>query len=95
VPAAEAVKSQEHATAVEVAGDAVLVATRDIVAGEEVTISYVDEAQTLEERRVALDGYGFRCDCSKCAAEAEANRKGKGKARQSPKEGGGKRAKTT
>ena len=41
-PSAEAAKSQEVTTAAQVAGDAVLVATRDIAAGEEITLSYVD-----------------------------------------------------
>jgi len=60
---------------------------------------YVDEAQPVQERRGALVGYGFQCDCSKCVAEAEAeaeaaNRKAKGKAAASS-ERKGKRAKTT
>ena len=49
-----------------------LVATRDLVEGDEVTISYVDELLPLEKRRAALEyGYGFFCRCERCVAEEE------------------------
>ena len=54
---------------------AVLFATRDIEAEEEITIAYVDTTQPVEVRRAALmRRYGFACVCSKClsdTAEAE------------------------
>eukprot|EP00727_Mastigamoeba_balamuthi_P014696 m51a1_g9852 hypothetical protein (613) ;mRNA; r:1973854-1975692 len=44
-----------------------VVALRNIDAGEEVTISYVDPCAPLEDRRTALWAqYGFTCHCSKC-----------------------------
>lgn len=49
-------------------------AIRDIVPGEEVTFSYIDEALLLhgvEARRKYLwDLFGFRCQCEKCVSEA-------------------------
>jgi SET domain-containing protein len=36
-----------------------LEALRDIEAGEELTMSYIDEGESLEERKVALASYGF------------------------------------
>ncbi|KAI0346773.1 MAS20-domain-containing protein [Trametopsis cervina] len=56
-----------------------LVATRPIKKGEEVTMSYVDVTQRPEEtadesrrrRRFELArGWRFKCECSRCAAEA-------------------------
>ena len=48
-----------------------LVARRAIASGEEVTISYIDENDTVgvKERRDALQDYGFVCGCEKCARE--------------------------
>ncbi|GBF89127.1 hypothetical protein Rsub_01844 [Raphidocelis subcapitata] len=52
-------------------GEARLVAARRIAAGEEVTISYVEEEGVgLEERRAALAAYGFECRCGRCEADA-------------------------
>lgn len=45
---------------------AVIVATQDIPAGEEVTISYVDESLPYELRQEALQDYGFLCCCPLC-----------------------------
>jgi hypothetical protein len=40
-------------------------------AGEEITISYIEEEELeVEERRAALAGYGFTCGCERCSAEA-------------------------
>eukprot|EP00249_Psilotum_nudum_P005061 c18541_g1_i1 orf=230-1696(+) len=47
-------------------GQAVLLATRPIVHGEEVTISYIDENSPWEVRKILLDDYGFVCHCNKC-----------------------------
>ena len=51
-----------------------LEALRDIECGEELTMSYIDESETLEERTSALASYGFACRCNKCVGEgANAN----------------------
>jgi hypothetical protein len=41
-------------------------------AGEEVTISYIDEELPLVERRAALQDYGFVCACERCERERAA-----------------------
>eukprot|EP01116_Phalansterium_solitarium_P017692 TRINITY_DN4422_c0_g1_i1.p1 TRINITY_DN4422_c0_g1~~TRINITY_DN4422_c0_g1_i1.p1 ORF type:complete len:437 (-),score=140.73 TRINITY_DN4422_c0_g1_i1:114-1385(-) len=47
--------------------NAVIVALRDIACGEELTISYIDEDASPEERSQMLElPYMFRCSCSKC-----------------------------
>lgn len=46
-----------------------LEALRDIECGEELTMSYIDESETLEERTSALASYGFACRCAKCVGE--------------------------
>ncbi|XP_063230285.1 histone-lysine N-trimethyltransferase SMYD5 isoform X1 [Bacillus rossius redtenbacheri] len=52
----------------------VLVATRDILPGEEVCVSYLDECALARSRhsrhRLLRENYLFVCTCSKCAAEA-------------------------
>ena len=60
------------------AGAARIVAKRGIAEGEEVTLSYVDEAAPLEARRRALAEYGFACGCARCAAEEGAAAAGGG-----------------
>ncbi|PSC68405.1 SET domain-containing [Micractinium conductrix] len=50
-------------------GDAVILALRPVSAGEEITLSYIDEEAPLAERREQLADYGFECGCDKCAAE--------------------------
>lgn len=47
-------------------GQAVLLATRPIQIGEEVTMSYIDEDSSWEERKAMLEDYGFICNCCKC-----------------------------
>lgn len=47
-----------------------LVALRDIPAGDELTIAYVDTDECAEERRAATADYGFLCACPKCAGVA-------------------------
>ncbi|KAK0590765.1 hypothetical protein LWI29_031385 [Acer saccharum] len=50
-------------------GQATIIALRPIGKGEEVTISYIDEDLTYEERQASLVDYGFECKCSKCLEE--------------------------
>jgi hypothetical protein len=51
-------------------GDAVIMATRAIRAGDEVTLSYIDRHASLEERTQELQHrYGFTCFCDKCGIE--------------------------
>jgi len=51
-------------------GHAVLLATRAIKRGEEITISYIDEDASLEERQALLADYAFVCRCSRCLEES-------------------------
>ena len=61
-----------------------LVATRDLLEGEEVTVSYVDEELPLKQRRATLEfGYGFFCRCERCLAEEKEEEE------QGPRGGGG------
>ena len=51
-------------------GMVTLTALRDIAEGEEVTISYIDATQPVEERRKTLMAhYGFECRCGRCVEE--------------------------
>ncbi|XP_031383826.1 histone-lysine N-methyltransferase ATXR2 [Punica granatum] len=50
-------------------GRATIIAQIPIRCGDEVTISYIDEDLTFEERQAALADYGFICRCSKCQEE--------------------------
>ncbi|RLM66596.1 histone-lysine N-methyltransferase ATXR2 [Panicum miliaceum] len=50
-------------------GHAVILALKPISKGEEITISYIDEDLSYEERQVQLADYGFTCACSKCQEE--------------------------
>ena len=52
----------------DVDGKATVTAHRQIRKGDEITISYIDEAAPLEERREALRDYGFICRCARCIA---------------------------
>ncbi|KAL3682027.1 hypothetical protein R1sor_000049 [Riccia sorocarpa] len=51
-------------------GAAVLLATKSIRKGEEITISYIDENGSLEERQAMLADYGFTCSCPRCVEES-------------------------
>ena len=44
-----------------------VVALRDVAAGEELTHAYVDVTRPAQVRAAALAGFGFKCDCEKCA----------------------------
>ena len=49
-----------------------------MAAGEEVTISYVDQSLPLAQRRsIIKEHYGFECDCARCADEARAELRAK------------------
>jgi hypothetical protein len=48
---------------------AAVLAKRDLTAGEELTINYVDVAAPVGRRRRQLRHYGFVCDCPKCVEE--------------------------
>ena len=50
-------------------GAAVVTATRVIRAGEEITISYIDEDAALADREEALRDYGFTCQCRRCVLQ--------------------------
>ncbi|KAI1207730.1 SET domain-containing protein [Annulohypoxylon truncatum] len=43
------------------------VAARDILPGEELSVSYIDLMLPREERRSRLRGWGFDCSCSHCS----------------------------
>eukprot|EP00980_Cylindrotheca_fusiformis_P019946 scaffold7025_cov123-Cylindrotheca_fusiformis.AAC.5 len=60
------------------------VALRDIAQGEELTISYIENDASYEERQRALANYGFLCTCSKC--EGERNKANPGCASEEPDE---------
>lgn len=45
------------------------IALRDIEEGEELTISYIENSASFDERQAALANYGFSCACSKCEGE--------------------------
>lgn len=52
---------------------AAFTAARDIRAGEQLTISYVDSGLPLAARSAQLQfGYGFACRCPRCVEEAGA-----------------------
>ena len=44
-------------------------ALRDVEKGEELSVSYIDETQTVAQRENALAAYGFKCACARCVAE--------------------------
>ncbi|KAG2493087.1 hypothetical protein HYH03_008750 [Edaphochlamys debaryana] len=54
---------------------ATVLAQRDIKAGEEITLSYIDVSLSYRERQAELRDYGFVCRCERCKAEATAPRK--------------------
>ncbi|XP_042448796.1 histone-lysine N-methyltransferase ATXR2-like [Zingiber officinale] len=54
-------------------GQAVIIAVRPILEGEEITISYIDEDLPYEERQALLADYGFKCMCPRCVEEMPNN----------------------
>ena len=63
-PNAHAIRSEQDATC-----SAIIIAKHSIPAGEEITISYIDESLSYEERQEALEDYGFVCKCLLCQQE--------------------------
>eukprot|EP00322_Chrysochromulina_rotalis_P019088 CAMPEP_0115853070 /NCGR_PEP_ID=MMETSP0287-20121206/13317_1 /TAXON_ID=412157 /ORGANISM="Chrysochromulina rotalis, Strain UIO044" /LENGTH=385 /DNA_ID=CAMNT_0003307141 /DNA_START=18 /DNA_END=1175 /DNA_ORIENTATION=+ len=57
--------------------EATLIAKRDIAAGTELSISYIDDNERAgyRDRRASLRDYGFECDCPKCTVEEEWTRR--------------------
>ena len=53
-------------------GAAVVTAKCAVRAGEEITISYIDEDVALADREEALRDYGFSCQCPRCRGERSA-----------------------
>jgi SET domain-containing protein len=49
---------------------AIFVTLGDIEAGTELVHSYVEEQNSLEDRRDELRTYGFECNCPKCVLES-------------------------
>ncbi|KAL8474381.1 hypothetical protein ACS0TY_031011 [Phlomoides rotata] len=64
IPNAKAFKREEDRD-----GQATIIAQRPISKEEEITISYIDEDLTYEERQEQLADYGFTCKCPKCIEE--------------------------
>lgn len=63
-------------------GALVMTALRDVAAGDEVLISYVDARLPLDERRRTLaEHYGFDCRCARCHDEQRKLLKAKIRAR--------------
>ena len=52
------------------AGTAAFVAARDIPAGEQLCISYIDASMGVKMRQQKLEwGYGFQCKCEACTED--------------------------
>lgn len=50
-------------------GQAILVATRPIMKGQQIFISYIEEDLPWKERQALLSDYGFVCKCCRCLQE--------------------------
>ena len=49
-----------------------LQARRDVAAGEQLSITYIDANASVAARRKELQwGYGFSCQCARCVEESE------------------------
>mmetsp|Transcript_1500 Transcript_1500/g.3602 ORF Transcript_1500/g.3602 Transcript_1500/m.3602 type:complete len:455 (+) Transcript_1500:170-1534(+) len=69
-------------------GRVCLTALRDIAAGEEVTISYIDRTASYQERRETLQKhYAFTCVCPRCDQEGSGGRLAKLKAKKGKDKG--------
>ena len=70
------------AASVDESGKCVLTATTSVGKDEELTISYVDANQPVEQRRMILqEHYEFRCECPKCVKDSRALLKLKARSR--------------
>ncbi|PKA49779.1 Histone-lysine N-methyltransferase ATXR2 [Apostasia shenzhenica] len=58
-----------NARRLHVGGRLVLHASRDIDAGEEITVAYYDVLRPLSERRESSKRWGFLCSCERCRFE--------------------------
>lgn len=47
-----------------------IVAQMKISKGEEITVSYIDEDMSFQERHRALLDYGFECKCPRCVQDS-------------------------
>ncbi|XP_024526796.1 histone-lysine N-methyltransferase ATXR2 [Selaginella moellendorffii] len=64
-PNAKAFKRDE-----DINGNAVIIATRKIMKGEQIFTSYIEEEDlSYTERQAMLSDYGFACECTKCFRE--------------------------
>lgn len=52
-------------------GKCKILALKPIRAGEEITISYINETAPLYVRRIELADYGIACNCPKCMEDRE------------------------
>ena len=60
-----------------------VIAMRDIAAGEQLTISYIDASiRDVEHRARLLNNYGFTCGCGRCVSERDSMEKGTGKGKR-------------
>lgn len=50
-------------------GQAILIAIRPIMKGEQIFISYIEEDMPWKERQALLSDYGFACKCCRCLQE--------------------------
>jgi hypothetical protein len=54
--------------ACDVSATITLIANTAIAAGQELTVNYLEEGLSLQERQLGLQDYGFVCSCSLCAS---------------------------
>ena len=45
-----------------------VIALKEIVPGDELVFSYIDNDLPYEQRQLKLRDYGFECNCKKCQA---------------------------
>ena len=56
-----------------------VIAKRDIAAGDELVVTYVDPSLGVRERRSQLGAWGFgQCDCERCLQEEKEEKSGGG-----------------
>nr|CAB3496955.1 unnamed protein product [Digitaria exilis] len=62
---------QPNARRTHVGDHAIVHASRDIKAGEEITFSYFDVLVPVSKRREASSAWGFECKCDRCRLESD------------------------